>query len=87
MLIVIGAFLIINGLPEGHEWYEETFVHSGWNQIIERTPIPAEFEMDEHVHEHEEGISKDYIPVLLVILIGVPIIWYSIQKKKEVPVQ
>ena len=83
MLIVIGAFLIINGLPEGHEWYEETFVHKGWNEVIERTPIPAEFEMDEHEHEDEDEISKDYLPVLLVGLVAIPIIWYSINKKRE----
>ncbi len=82
MLIVIGAFLIINGLPGGHEWYEETFVHQGWNELVEITPIPAEFGMDEH--EHEEEASNDYIPILLVGLIAVPIIWYSINKKREV---
>jgi len=87
MLVVIGAFLIINGLPEGHEWYEETFVHTGWNGLIEITPLPAEFEMDEHEHEHEDEISKDYIPFVLVILIAVPIIWYSIHRKREVTVK
>jgi len=87
MLVVIGAFLIINGLPGGHEWYEETFVHKGWNEIVERTPIPAEFGMDEHEHGHEDQVSKDYIPILLVILIAVPIIWYSIHRKREVSVQ
>ncbi len=39
MLIVIAAFLIINGLPGGHEWYEETFVHEGWNRLVEITSI------------------------------------------------
>ena len=87
MLVVIGAFLIINGLPGGHEWYEETFVHKGWNEIVERTPIPAEFGMDEHEHGNEDQVSNDYIPILLVILIAVPIIWYSIHRKREVPVQ
>jgi cytochrome c-type biogenesis protein len=87
MLVVIGAFLIINGLPEGHEWYEETFVHTGWNGLIEITPLPAEFEMDEHEHEHEDEISKDYIPFVLVSLIAVPIIWYSIHRKREVTVK
>jgi len=53
MLIVIGAFLIINGLPEGHEWYEETFVHKGWNTLVEVSPILSEFMMDEH--EHDSG--------------------------------
>lgn len=87
MLIVIGAFLIINGLPEGHEWYEETFVHKGWNALIELTPIPAEFGMDKHEHEREDEISKDYIPILLVSLIAVPIIWYSIRRKREAVAQ
>ncbi len=83
MLIVIGAFLIINGLPEGHEWYEETFVHKGWNELIEITPIPGEFMMDEHEHEHEDQVSKDYVPIILGSLIAVPIIWYFVKKKKE----
>jgi len=83
MLIVIGSFLIINGLPEGHEWYEETFVHKGLNELIELTPIPAEFKMDEHEHEREYGVSVDYIPIILVSLISIPIIWYSIQRKRE----
>jgi len=87
MLIVIGSFLIINGLPEGHEWYEETFVHKGWNGLIDLTPIPSEFEMDEHEHEHEEEISQEYIPYLLVSLIAIPIIWYSISRKREATVQ
>lgn len=83
MLIVIGAFLIINGIPEGHEWYEETFIHKGWNELIQLTPIPAEFMMDEHEHEHEEQVYKDYIPIILGSLIVVPIIWYFVKKKKE----
>lgn len=82
MLIVIGSFLIINGLPEGHEWYEETFVHKGLNELIELTPIPAEFKMDEHDHEREYGVSVDYIPILLLSMISIPIIWYSIQRKR-----
>ena len=82
MLIIIGAFLIINGLPEGHEWYEETFVHKGWNALVELTPIPAEFEMDEHEHEHDEEISNDYIPILLLTLIIAPIIWLKMSKRK-----
>jgi len=87
MLIVIGSFLIINGLPEGHEWYEETFVHKGWNEFIESTPIPAEFGMDEHEHEHEDEISNEYIPILLTGLIAVPIIWQIILWRRKVEVQ
>ncbi len=40
MLVVIGAFLIINGLPGGHEWYEGTIIHIGWNNLVSITPIP-----------------------------------------------
>jgi len=84
MLIIIGAFLIINGLPDGHGWYEETFVHKGWNALVAVTPIPAEFEMDEHEHEHGVQTLKDYIPILLLTLIIVPIIWYKIRKRKVI---
>lgn len=86
MLIVIGAFLIINGLPEGHEWYEETFIHQGWNELIELTPFPAEFAMDEHEHEYgvEEDFSKTVMPIILFVLIAVPMIWYSIQRKRKI---
>lgn len=84
-LIVIGAFLIINGLPEGHEWYEETFVHEGWNGLVELTPIPAEFEMDAHEHEYDESESlKNYIPIVLISLIVIPILFYFARKKLEV---
>lgn len=84
MLVVIGAFLIINGLPEGHEWYEKTFVHEGWNNLVKLTPIPAEFMMGEHEHEEEAKIPMDYVPVVLLGLIAAPIIWYALHRKKEV---
>jgi len=86
MLIVIAAFLIINGLPEGHEWYEHTFVHQGWNQLVELTPVPAEFEMPEHEHEEEKIIPEEIIPITLVTLIVIPIIWYLINKRRNAQV-
>lgn len=86
MLIVIGAFLIINGLPGGHEWYEGTIIHIGWNNLVSITPIPPEFHVGEHVHEELGGIEvpSTYIPIILVILICFPIIWYFTSKRKEV---
>jgi cytochrome c-type biogenesis protein len=81
MLIVIAAFLIINGLPEGHEWYEHTFVHQGWDQLVELTPVPAEFEMPEHEHEEEKIIPEELIPITLATLIVLPIIWYLIKRR------
>ncbi|MFY9299593.1 MAG: cytochrome c biogenesis protein CcdA [Candidatus Nitrosotenuis sp.] len=84
MLIVIGAFLIINGLPAGHEWYEETFVHRGWNSLVKLTSIPTEFMMEEHGHEGDAKIPMDYVPIVLLGLIVAPIIWYGLHRKKEV---
>ena len=87
MLIVIGAFLIISGLPEGHEWYEETFIHQGWNMLIEMTPIPAEFEMDEHDHGHDDVENfKSFYTVLLAALILSPIFVLSVRRLREVSV-
>ena len=85
MLIVIGSLLIINGLPEGHDWYEQTFIHQGWNKIIDMTPIPSEFGMDEHEHEHV-GNTKDlkiFYNALLAVLILSPIFIRSIRKIRE----
>jgi len=86
MLIVIGSFLIINGMPEGHEWYEETFVHQGWNKIIQMTPISAEFEMEEHYHGRADDVQvfKNFYTVLLAVLISTPIFVYSVRKIREV---
>lgn len=86
MLVVIGSFLIINGLPSGHQWYEETFVHIAWNNLVSITPIPPEFHVGQHMHENVYGIeiSKNYIPTLLFGLIITPVLWYLIKKKKVV---
>lgn len=86
MLVVIGSFLIINGLPSGHQWYEETFVHIAWNNLVSITPIPPEFHVGQHMHENVYGIeiSKNYIPTLLFGLIITPVLWYLIKKRKVV---
>jgi len=84
MLIIIGAFLIINGLPEGHEWYEETFIHQGWNNLIEITPIPAEFEMEEHNHGPDVENFKNFYAVLLAALITTPIFVLSVRRLRKV---
>lgn len=84
MLIIIGAFLIINGLPEGHGWYEETFIHQGWNQLVEITLIPSEFEMDEHDHENNNAENfKSFYTILLAALITTPIFVLSVRRLRE----
>ena len=85
MLIFLGAFLIINGIPGGHQWYESTIVHIGWNNAISMTGLPAEFHIGQHAHESVYGfeIPQDIIPIMLTMLITIPIVLYMIKKKKE----
>lgn len=85
MMIAIGSFLIINGLPGGHQWYESTIIHIGWNNAVSMIGLPVEYHIGPHLHENVFGfmIPNDIIPVLLIILIGFPIGWYMIKKKKE----
>lgn len=81
MLIVIGAFLIINGIPGGHEWYETTFVHIAWNNLVSITSLPPEFHIGQHNHHYDIQMPQEYAPVLFGILIVFPIIWYFTRKK------
>jgi len=84
MLIIIGTFLIINGLPEGHEWYEETFIHQGWNQLIDMTLIPSEFTMDDHEHEYDNVQDfENFYFVLLAALITSPIFVLSVRRLRN----
>ena len=86
MLIVLGSFLIINGLPGGHQWYESTIVHIGWNNAASMIGLPVEFHIGQHTHENVYGfdIPHDIIPLLMIALVVIPIIWYLRNKKKEI---
>ena len=85
MLIVIGAFLIIQGIPGGHEWYESTFIHIAWNNLVSMTPIPPEFHVGQHIHDYETELPQEIAPILFAGLIVFPIIWYFSHKKKTMP--
>jgi cytochrome c-type biogenesis protein len=79
-LVIIGAFILINALPGGHQWYEETFIHQGWNRVVELIGLPSELEMGEH--EHAEEFFQKFIPWIFLGLIITPIIWNKLKKKK-----
>ncbi len=83
MLIVIGSFLIINGIPGGHEWYESTFIHYGWNNFISTTSLPPEFHVGEHIHKFDYSLPIEVVPPLFFGLIIFPIVWYFIRKKSD----
>jgi len=84
LLVVIGAFLIIQGIPGGHEWYESTFIHIAWNNLVSMTPIPPEFHIGEHLHNYNTKIPQELAAILFIAMIVFPIIWYFTRKKETV---
>lgn len=83
-LVVLGAFLVINALPSGHEWYEQTFIHSGWNLAVLNLGIPSELVIGEHVHQTESVLSIELIPVILVgLIVGPAIAWVSLRMREH----
>jgi len=80
LLIIVGAFILIQGLPGGHQWYEETFIHNGWNKIVKSIGLPSEMEMKKH--EHAETGYQEIIPWILLVLIAAPVVWVKLKNKK-----
>ncbi len=94
-LVVLGAFIFITGTS--HQWYEESVVHKGWNQVVELVAGDQVAEKEKHDEapgtpaehtepEHED--SADYIPapwswITLLLLIAGPLVWYNLKKNKE----
>ncbi len=82
MLIVIGSFLIINGIPGGHLWYEETIIHIGWNNLMSMMSIPPEFHIGYHLHDAPVVVPSTVVPVLLASMILAPAGWYYLKRAK-----
>lgn len=82
MLVVIGSFLIIQGVPGGHEWYENTIVHIAWNNLVSLTPLPPEFHISQHIHNYEISMPEEFVPILFGLLIISPIVWYFTHRKR-----
>lgn len=73
MLIAVGSFLIINGIPGGHQWYESTIIHIGWNNLASMLSIPPEFHMAAHTHGEAILLPPDVVPAMLVSMILAPV--------------
>ena len=88
MLVFLGSFLIINGIPGGHQWYEETFVHILWNNLVSMSPIPPEYHVGQHHHDPMAfEIPRNVAPAIMVGLLVMPILWkiYINKKTKAIP--
>lgn len=83
MLIVVGAFLIINGIPGGHAWYESTIVHIGWNNLVSMTGLPPEYHVGHHMHEDVFGFEmpQQLVPLIFISLVAFPVVWYMIKRR------
>ncbi|MCV0399603.1 MAG: cytochrome c biogenesis protein CcdA [Nitrosarchaeum sp.] len=84
MLVVIGAFLIIQGIPGGHEWYENTIIHIAWNNFVSMTSLPPEFHVGQHIHQYDVSMPQEFVPVLFGVLIAIPAVWYFTRRNKVI---
>lgn len=88
-LLIVGVFIFSLGFF-GMNWWEESFIHIGWNNIAEKisprlaeTTAAAEF----FKIEVKPSIIEKYWPsapwfVMLLFLL-IPLIWYKCKKKNE----
>ena len=83
VLAIIGSFLIINGLPGGHQWYEDTIIHIMWNNLVSVMGIPPEFQMERHTHDSPVIIPPSLIPGILAIMILSPVGWYYMKRARS----
>ncbi|MDD9813685.1 MAG: cytochrome C biogenesis protein [Thaumarchaeota archaeon] len=85
-LVVLGAFLIINALPSGHAWYEQTIVHGGWNALIAGLGMPPELSMGAHAHDGAALLPAWAVPPVLVALFVAPACaWVVLRARRRIP--
>lgn len=81
-LVLLGAVILVMG--GAHEWYEETFVHTGWNKFVEITGLPSELMGEAHEHEGvDDFIPEVLAPWVLLFLILIPFFWYFIKNRQK----
>jgi cytochrome c-type biogenesis protein len=84
MLVFLGSFLIINGIPGGHQWYEYTFVHILWNNLVSMSPISPEYHVGQHHHDPLAfEIPRTIVSIIMIGLLVAPILWKIYINKKE----
>lgn len=58
-LIALGAFIFISGTS--HQWYEDSFVHRGWNQVVQIVVGDSSGVAEIAKHTEEPGTPIDHI--------------------------
>lgn len=79
-LVLLGIIIIMLGAA--HEWTEDTFLHGGWNKLIEAVGGIPELEVAEHTESVADFIPQEYSLPLLIILLLVPLLLYYLKKRK-----
>ncbi len=96
LLVIIGSFLIINGIPDGQQWYMQYISHGLWNDIVNVLHLPKELSLGMMPGETMQGmigmssttqenhtIPLESIPMIISVLIGSPFAWYFIHEKRK----
>lgn len=74
-LIIIGAFIFLNGLF-GHDWWERSPIHFAWNTLLQRIGFIPEITLGGQVINYT-------ILTVFVLLVVIPITWYIIKKRSK----
>ncbi len=83
-LVILGAFLLVNALPSGHAWYEQTIVHGGWNAVIDGLGMPPELTMRAHGHAEAPLLPAWAAPPVLVALLVAPACaWAALRARRR----
>ncbi len=98
LLVIIGSFLIINGFPDGQQWYMQYISHGLWNDMVNTFHLPKELSLGMMPGETMQGMASmsemnmpstnqtiplESIPIIIAILIGSPFAWHSIHEKRR----
>lgn len=81
-LVVLGAFLVINALPSGHAWYEQTFVHSGWNMAVMSLGMPPELVIGGHAHDAGSVLPSWSVPAILGTMVVAPLAAWALLRAR-----
>ena len=78
-----GLVLIINAIPGGHQWYEDTIIHIWWNNMVSMLSIPPSSTWRRHTHDTHVMLPPDVVPGILAAMILTPIGWHYLKRAMQ----